>query len=277
MKVEELAFSILSGGNIQDKLLKPDEVRFDSKSQSYAHDADRKPARNFSIQFSEKRSRFPKRGSLEVLENRAKTLHFFANHELLAIEFMAWAILEFSYDKNFQKKVYATLVDEQKHLELYINRIQDMGIEFGDFPLNDFFWRQVKSIESVEHYLCSMSLCFEMANLDFASEYADIFRQFDDNASSQIMEEVLKDEIRHVAIGWNGLKTIVGRDSVWEYFIENLPMPLTPQRSKGVVFNRNARERAGVSHQFIENLMRFNDDYAITQRRQWKQNQHSTN
>jgi uncharacterized ferritin-like protein (DUF455 family) len=259
---------ILNSKDLDCKLLAVDKMVYGPSPNNNILDPNCLPARSQKIQFSKKRFKFPKRGSLGSEINRARTLHFFANHELLAIEIMAFAILKFKDMPQVQKKIYSTLVDEQHHFKLYQQRMNEMGLEFGDLPINDFFWRQVPEIKTVENYAAIMSLCFEMANLDFASEYVSLFEEASDAKSSEVMEIVLNDEIKHVAFGWSHLYK--QDKDVWNYFIENLPRPLTPQRSKGVKFNVEARERAGISASFIERLYAYNDDYTITNRKQWK-------
>jgi len=67
-----------------------------------------------------------------------------------AIEMMAAAILIYPHsteeDVRFKKGIVTALKDEQKHLSLYIKRMNELGYEFGDFPLNDFFWRQLEKV-----------------------------------------------------------------------------------------------------------------------------------
>ncbi len=48
-----------------------------------------------------------------------------------------------------------------------------------------------------------MSLTFEMANLDFAPTYGKTFHECGDEDAAELMKQILKDEIAHVAFGWN--------------------------------------------------------------------------
>src|SRR5690606_37167787 len=138
-------------------------------------------------------------------DKKAVALNSFANHELLAIEMMASALLIYPHktedDLRFKKGVLVALKDEQKHLSLYIKRLQSLGYEFGDFPLNDFFWRQMEKLKTPAQYLAVMSLTFEAANLDFAQFYSRIFQEQGDLETARILQTVLEDEIAHVALG----------------------------------------------------------------------------
>jgi uncharacterized ferritin-like protein (DUF455 family) len=138
------------------------------------------------------------------------SIQIFANHELLAIEMMAAALLVYPHktdeDIRFKKGIVVALKDEQKHLALYVQRLNELGFEFGDFSLNDFFWRQMEKLPTAAHYTAVMALTFEAANLDFAQYYADVFRNFGDDRTAGILDQVLEDEISHVSFGTHWMK-----------------------------------------------------------------------
>ena len=81
----------------------------------------------------------------------------------------------------------------------------ELGVDFGDYPLNDFFWKQIGHIDKKEKFLAVMSLTFEAANLDFCLFYQEVFKEVDDLESAKIMEVIFEDEISHVKLGLNFL------------------------------------------------------------------------
>jgi uncharacterized ferritin-like protein (DUF455 family) len=231
-----------------------------------------KPGRMGRIKFSELQLKFPKASRLNEADKKAMALHSFANHELLAIEMMAAALLIYPHvtdeDLRFKKGILTALKDEQKHLNLYIKRLNELGYEFGDFPLNDFFWRQMQALTTKESYLSVMALTFESANLDFAAYYANLFRSFGDEKTAQILEAVLDDELTHVAFGASWMKRWKGERELWDYYIQTLPWPLTPARSKGIGFNPKLHGRAINDHSFITELTNYQDSFRITRRQE---------
>jgi uncharacterized ferritin-like protein (DUF455 family) len=231
-----------------------------------------KPQRDKRIQFSNEQIKFPKKHELKLKEKLAVALHAFANHELLAIEMMATAIIKFPTTNELEHKYKVGLIkainDEQKHFKLYVNRLEELGFSFGDFPLNDFFWSKMALIKNLEEFAAVMNLTFESANLDFASFYENIFREYDDVKSANIMKVVYDDEISHVALGVNYLNHFSDKN-LWDYYLKVLPFPLTPARAKGNVFNFNARKSAKLDDQFIETLKNYKDDFKITNRKEW--------
>ncbi len=263
---KEYAEHILLGGKLEDKY-------FDSPIEWTAYsefELPKLPTRTGKMCFSDNQFKFPKPNRLNETDKKAIALHSFANHELLAIEMMAAAILIYPHssdeDIRFKKGIVTALKDEQKHLGLYIGRLNELGYEFGDFPLNDFFWRQMEKLKTPAQYTAMMALTFEAANLDFAQHYANIFRSFGDEKTAGILDTVLEDEISHVAFGAHWMKRWRGDKKLWDYYRESLPYPLTPARSRGIGFDPSVHSRAMGDDEFIESLKAYDDDFRITKR-----------
>src|SRR4051794_30057830 len=109
---------------------------------------------------------FPGLHRLETEPERGRLLHFFANHELLATELMALVLLRFpDAPPPFRLGVLRTLKDEQLHTRLYLHRMRQCGVHFGELPVSGYFWRSVSPMESPMDYVAGLSLTFEQANL----------------------------------------------------------------------------------------------------------------
>lgn len=281
MSLYEWAHSILLSEDLDVKLtpIKLSGHNFNSQDQyvsQYSKDILAKgPIRSSKHQMNNRQDKFPKRGSFAQEENRAKAMHFFANHELLAMEMMATAIIYFPTNSEKDHKIKIgianALIDEQKHFRLYRKRMNELGVDFGDFSINDFFWKYMTKIESLEQFLCMMSLTFEAANLDFSLYYFDCYQEFDDEQSAKIMKTVYEDEISHVALGshWLNLKAQNQSKSLWKYYLENLPNGLSPARGKGIHFDVNGRKRAGLDHDFLKNSENYKDQFNVVNRSSW--------
>jgi uncharacterized ferritin-like protein (DUF455 family) len=269
MKLSEFTRKILLGSTLEDKLVDAKSLEFDEVK----FDVPKRAARSGKIEFATKQMKFPK-GNFHEVKRRAMALNSFANHELLAVELMAAALVKLPHDNNEQKRVkigiFNSLKDEQRHFKLYKNRMNELGFEFGDFPLNEFFWKFVDQIEDAKTYFSVMALTFEAANLDFAKYFEEQFRQVNDHATADILHEVYLDEISHVALGVNHLNKWREDKSLWEYYTQNLPFPLTPARSKGQKVNVESRYATKMDQDFVEKLMSYKDDYNVTSRRHWK-------
>lgn len=262
----EFAETILSGSNLEDKYLSA-HVDWSSWKEFSLPTL---PGRAGRLKFSDKQIKFPKAPNLHETQKKAIALHSFANHELLAIEMMAAALLIYPHktddDVRFKRGILSALKDEQKHLGLYIKRLNELGFEFGDFPLNDFFWRQMPKLQTPAQYTAVMSLTFEAANLDFAQYYADIFRSYGDLETARVLDIVLEDEISHVAFGSHWMKRWRADKDLWDYYMITLPFPMTPARSKGIGFDPIIHQKAMNDEVFTEKLRLYEDDFKITKR-----------
>ena len=267
MNIEDFAKHILLNEKISDKILLGNDIQYNPiKYHNFKF-----PGRSKNITFSKKRIKFPPVNQLYHNEKKALALHFFANHELLAIELLAWAIIRFPFDIPTQKVLVNTIKDEQKHFLLYDQRINELDISFGDYPLNSFFWNIITQSKSKEQFYALIALTFEQANLDFSSYFRDIFKQIGDIQTSNIMDIVYQDEIKHVNLGRLYLNAhLPVNKTLFHYYKSLLPEKITPSRAKGVHFNDNARTQSGFDKLFIQNIKQFNDNFSVTNRKRWK-------
>ena len=145
---------------------------------------------------------FPGLRGLEREEERGRLLHFFANHELLATELMALALLRFpDAPAAFRRGLLQTLKDEQLHTRLYLARMKKCGIQFGEISVSGYFWRSVARMENPIDYVAGLSLTFEQANLDFCRYFARAFQKVGDGDTARLLDRIYRDEIGHVAYG----------------------------------------------------------------------------
>ena len=267
--MSQWARQLLLGESLKDKLISTSNLEIDNNLIQLPES----PGRNQQLQFSSKKMKFPKAVNLDQNEKKAMALHAFANHELLAIEMMAASLLIYPHTNKDEIKlkqgIISAIKDEQKHLTLYIQRLNQLGFDFGDFPLNDFFWKQMPSLKTMPNYLVVIALTFESANLDFSFFYENVFRQMGDIQTADIMKTVYQDEISHVALGGHYLNKWREDKSLWEYYRECLPFPVTPDRAKGIYFYKESRLSAGLSQEFCYELERFKSHFKVTQRKQW--------
>lgn len=255
MELREWAIRILSADTLAEKLLEPGTL---SDKEPGAPLFFEEPTRPPGMQFQRHTSRekLPSLHEHRHPDKRAICLHRFAGHELLAVEIMAHALLAFpDAPKHFRRGVAHTLQEEQEHVRLYVERMQQMGLRFGDLPLYKHFWAHVPHLTSPLRYVSMMSLTFEMANLDFAPMYGKSFAKAGDEESAALMQRILQDEIAHVAFGVGWLKKLKEKGEVeWEVWTNSLPPWMPPSRAKGFTVNEESRRRAGVSDEWIEKL-----------------------
>lgn len=261
MRTQDFAEQILFGTRLEDKLLSTENL--EDHPVPWAGKAPRYPGRPDGLRLDIERERVPFPGvhELDRPGMRGRVLHFFANHELLAIEVMALALLRFhDAPAAFRKGLVQTIAEEQEHLRLYADRMKADGVAFGEIPVSAFFWNALSSMESPMTFVAGMSLTFEQANLDYAGYYAQAFSKAGDAPTAKVLHQVYEDEIGHVKHGeawfqrWRS-----PLQSAFEAYAEALPDLLTPARAKGLVFDLGARQRAGLSEDYIRALEVFSD------------------
>ncbi len=267
MELREFAERVLFATTLEEKLLRPADISDERPGSALLTPA--APGRPAELQFKvtgAARDSFPGTKNLEQESERGRLLHFFANHELLATELMALVLLKFpDAPSAFRKGVYQTLKDEQEHTQLYLARMKECGIHFGELPVSGYFWRSVSAMENPLDYVSSLCLTFEQANLDFARHYAKGFASIGDNNTSQLLEKIYRDEIGHVAYGLKWFRRWKNpSESDWEAFCRQLKFPLSPQRAKGITLNVEGRRAAGLDAHFIAELDVFSQSKGRT-------------
>ena len=267
MELREYAERILFATSLEEKLQRTADVTDERPGPALITPV--APGRPKELQFKatgEARDSFPGTKNLEQTSERGKLLHFFANHELLATELMALVLLRFpDAPAAFRKGVFQTLKDEQEHTQLYLDRMKDCGIHFGELPVSGYFWRSVSVMENPMDYVSSLCLTFEQANLDFARHFAQGFATVGDAATAKLLEKIYRDEIGHVAYVLKWFRRWKNpSESDWEAFCRQLKFPLSPQRAKGITLNVAGRRAAGLDAQFIAELDVFSQSKGRT-------------
>ena len=268
MTPEKFAQQILFSGKLEDKLQSLTEPDFGSYE---GNPLPEKPAREKKISFSQEKVKFPKYQMFYLKEKMGMALHYFANHELLAIEMMAAFLWKFptinENDKKIKRGILSALTDEQRHLKLYITRMNELGVEFGNYPLNDFFWKQMIKVKEPAQFLAVMSLTFESANLDFALFYKNVFFGVEDFKSAEIMDIIFEDEVTHVKLGLYWLNKFKMDKDLFEYYQTILPQNISPSRAVGIGYQRTIREKAGFDPCFLDKLERYKDPVPFLNRK----------
>lgn len=208
----------------------------------------------------ELRARFPSLSEMGTNDwSRGAVIHFFANHELLAIEIMALALLKFvDAPPKFRMSLVQTILEEQKHMSLYLKQMSVFGIEFGEIAVSDFFWNCCKEHETPAQFLSAVSLTFEQANLDYCTYYRDVFSKIGDHQTAEVLQKVYLDEIGHVKNGVFWINTWKKKnESIWDFYTNHLTWPLTAQRAKGIIFDKEGRKHAGLDDDFQQALLQY--------------------
>ncbi|MBS0201438.1 MAG: DUF455 family protein [Planctomycetes bacterium] len=216
------------------------------------------PVRPAELKFAPRRAApaMPHPDTFTDPRRRAIAHHIMANHELQALEVMAWVLLAFPQaPREFRLGVAHVMQDEQRHTLMHMERSAALGLKFGELPVNCYIWKKALSFQSVLEYLAGLPLTFEGRNLDHTLEFEEYFLKAGDPKSAAIMKAIHRDEISHVAFGLEWLRKLKPQDqSEWDAYVAHLHYPLRPDKSIGDVFHLEPRLAAGMSQEFVERL-----------------------
>jgi uncharacterized ferritin-like protein (DUF455 family) len=144
----------------------------------------------------------PRRG-LGSDEGRAAFIHAIAHIELNAID-LAWdAVYRFG---GLPQAFYADWVsvadDESRHFELLRSRLRALGHDYGDFDAHNGLWEMCE--KTAHDGLARMALVprvLEARGLDVTPGMIAKLRGLGDDATADILEIILREEVAHVAAG----------------------------------------------------------------------------
>jgi uncharacterized ferritin-like protein (DUF455 family) len=262
MEIREFAKRILLADTIEQKLFRFEGRPSDARpGEIWRPEA---PARPINLQFAARREApaMPRPGAFIDPARRAAAHHIMANHELQAVEVMAFVLCAFpAAPPEFRRGLVAIIDDEQRHTQMHIDRAASLGLEFGTLPVNCYIWKKALQFETVLDYIAGLPLTFEGRNLDHTLEFETHFLEAGDDKSAAVMRAIHRDEIRHVAFGLEWLRKLKSPEqSDWEAFQTHLKWPLRPSKARGNDFHREPRRAAGMSEEFIDLLERVEAD-----------------
>jgi len=256
MEIREFAERILRSADLEEKLAPvTGPVTDDAPGAAVRYVS---PARLPELRFARRREAppMPHAESFTDPLKRGLAHHIMANHELQALEVMAFTLCAFpDAPAEFRRGMIDVMADEQRHTRMHIERAAVLGVRFGEFPVNGYFWRKAQEFRSLLDYLAGLPLTFEGGNLDHTLEFAEQFEAAGDPRSAALMRVIHRDEIEHVRFGLEWLRRLKPEGmSDWEAYSAHLHFPLRPGKSKGRTFHRAPREAAGMSPEFIAQL-----------------------
>lgn len=256
MELREFADRILMSESIADKL-KPVESELTDNVPGLALRVT-EPARPANLKFCGRRKTppMPHPNTFAEPARRGIAHHIMANHELQALEVMAFVLRAFpDAPPEFRLGVASVMADEQRHTRMHIQRAAELGIEFGSLPVNGYFWGKAQEFQSILDYIAGLPLTFEGGNLDHTLEFEQWFAAVGDTKGAGIMRAIHRDEIEHVAFGWNWLCELKSPNaSEWETYQQHLHWPLRAEKSRGKTLHVAPRKAAGFSDEFIQQL-----------------------
>jgi len=195
-------------------------------------------------------NRMPKRGRGGSPKNRIALWHSLAHIEFVAIDLALDMAGRFGAHRGqaFVSDFLSIAADEAMHFALIERRLAALGSHYGALPAHDGLWEAAhRTRDDVAARLAVVPMVLEARGLDVTPATLERVRAAGDESGARILERILDDEIRHVAIGAGHFReTCSTRDGspreIW--------LDLVRIHFRGALkppFNDSARHAAGLS------------------------------
>lgn len=202
-------------------------------------------------------NRMPKRGRGGSERGRIALWHSLAHIEFVAIDLALDMAGRFGEEmgRAFVSDFLSVAADEAMHFALLARKLRTLGSYYGALPAHAGLWEAAhETRHDVRARLAIVPMVLEARGLDVTpSTLARVEAQGDQNGA-KILERILDDEIRHVAIG---TKHFVDSARESAESPQNLWKSLVERHFRGRIkppFNDSARLAAGLSRDYYDSI-----------------------
>jgi uncharacterized ferritin-like protein (DUF455 family) len=192
----------------------------------------------------------PKRGKAGSERNRIALWHSLAHIEFVAIDLALDMAGRFGGEmgEGFVSDFLAVAADEAMHFAILERHLATMGSRYGALPAHDGLWQAAEdTAHDVAARLAIVPMVLEARGLDVTPATLERVRTQGDWQGGKVLERILDDEIRHVAVGVKYLNACAEKRRIDP---ENLWISLVRRHFRGGLkppFNDSARSAAGLS------------------------------
>lgn len=149
-------------------------------------------------------NRMPKRGKAGSERGRIALWHALAHIEFSAIDLALDMAGRFGAEmgRAFVDDFLMVAADEAMHFALLARRLESLGSYYGALPAHDGLWDAAhQTRHDVMARLAVVPMVLEARGLDVTPMTLDRLRALNDWVGTRILQRILDDEIRHVAVG----------------------------------------------------------------------------
>ena len=190
-------------------------------------------------------------------EGRAALVHAIAHIEFNAINLALDAVYRFrDMPAAYYRDWLSVAVDEFRHFLLLQERLRSLGMTYGDLPAHNGLWEMAeKTADSCLLRMALVPRVLEARGLDVTPGMITRLGAAGDDETVAVLEVILAEEIRHVAIGTRWFRHCCDRQGLEPAatFLDLLTTHYaTPPRGP---FNLDARYAAGFSQPEMDALL----------------------
>jgi uncharacterized ferritin-like protein (DUF455 family) len=190
-------------------------------------------------------------------QGRAALLHAIAHIEFNAVNLAldaAWRFEEmpalFCFDW------LSVAVDEARHFGMIVRLLNDRSFSYGDFDAHDGLWEMAERTRGdVLERMALVPRVMEARGLDATPPIQAKLRQVGDQPAVDVLDVILREEVRHVALGNRWYEWLCSQRGVepHAFFRETMRKHRAP-KLRGQI-NRPARIAAGFTNEELDSLL----------------------
>lgn len=188
---------------------------------------------------------------------RVALVHAVAHIEFNAINLALDAALRFAgLPDAYYADWISVAVDEARHFELLANRLQQLGAAYGDLDAHNGLWGMAeKTADDCLQRMALVPRVLEARGLDVTPGMIERLRAAGDQDTVACLEVILREEVRHVAIGTRWFRHLCAQRGLEPdgTFVDLLAAHGVTVSSRQ--FNQPARSRAGFSDRELAVLL----------------------
>jgi uncharacterized ferritin-like protein (DUF455 family) len=157
------------------------------------------PGRDISVLRS---TLHPPKLGLSKWEGQARMLHDLASIELQAMELAFRTLNEFpEANSEFREELADLTLSEASHLQLCLGRIQELGFQWGHWPVHLGLWSATSAEDSLIDRLLIVHRYLEGSGLDAGETLLRRLSAVDSPGTKVVVQKIFQDEIGHVEFG----------------------------------------------------------------------------
>jgi uncharacterized ferritin-like protein (DUF455 family) len=213
---------------------------------------------------------------------RRQRLHKHMHNEMQSVEMSAQSLADFPQAPwELRMSLARQCWDETRHTRLLYRRLRELGGRKGEFPVMNYEWSVTCMLDSMPARIAIQNRTFEGGEIDLLRQLVKAWREAGDDATGEILDGILADEIQHVRMANVWLKRLSQEDprallkvAGAVTFLKSVTKALEPEEGETnavgvnltgfehleVLANVEDRRRAGFTEPEIAEIIRREDD-----------------
>jgi uncharacterized ferritin-like protein (DUF455 family) len=144
---------------------------------------------------------------------RREAVHRHMANEITSLDIAAECLAEFPDTPwGLRLELARQCWDESRHVAGLHRRLVELGGRKGEFPISAFEWNVTCAIDNLAGRLASQNRTFEAGAMDVVGGSIEIWRSAGDDATADVLDAILADEVQHVRFANRWLKAMAQED-----------------------------------------------------------------